>query len=99
MRVHEVVPARRVRRLDAEHLEGEVAYLGGDVRLVELFERPRGHVPDEDAGSQFGDRRGIPGDRSRKDLHLGTSLRQALGDLNDVDVEPSGVAGARLIER
>ena len=39
MAVYEVVPARSVRCFLAQHLEGELAELTGQVRLVQIFER------------------------------------------------------------
>jgi hypothetical protein len=57
-----------------------------------------GHMPDQHAGGQLGDRRRIPRHGPGEDLHLGAPLGQPLGHLNDVDVEAPCVAGARLIE-
>ncbi len=99
VRVHQVVPARRVGRLGAQHLQGELAQLGGQVGLVEFLERPGDHVPDQHAGSQLGDRRRVPADRAGEHLDLDAAGGQALGHLDDVHVQAAGIAGSWLVKR
>ena len=99
MAVHQVVPARGIGGLGAQHPQGELAELGGQVGLVQLLERARLHMPDEYPGHQFAHRGGVAGDRPGEDLHLYAAGGHALGDLDDVDVEAARVAGARLFQR
>ena len=86
VRVHDVVVARFVRRLGAQHPGGERAQLGGQVVFVQALERPRHHVAHQHAGRHPRDRRiggrGGPGE----DLHLDTPPRQVQRGLQHVDV-------------
>ena len=99
MRVHQVVPAGGVGGLRAQHLERELAQLGGQVGLVQLLERAGRDVPDQHAGHQLGDGRRIAGHRPGEDLDLHAAAGQPLGDLDHVDIQAPGVAGAWLFKR
>ncbi len=96
--MHEVVPARLVGGLGAQHLEGEVAQLGRQVGLVQLLERPGDHVPDKHAGSELGDRGGVPADRAGEHLDLDAPRGEPPGHLDDVHVQAAGVAGSWLVK-
>jgi len=99
VRVQQVVPARFRLGLGPEHLKGELAYLCGQVLLVELLERASGHAADQDPWDQLGQRRRVTADRPGEDLNLAAAGGKPLGNLDNVDVQASGVASARLIER
>ena len=99
VRVHQVIPAGLRRGLGAQHLKRELAYLRGQVVLVELLERARRHAADQHAGGELGQRRRVPADRAGEDLHLGAARGEPLGHLDDVNVQAAGVASARLVER
>ena len=55
MRVHEVVAARRVLSLGAQHLAYEGAQLGGQVCLGQTLVRPGRDVADENSGQRLED--------------------------------------------
>jgi hypothetical protein len=97
MAVHEVVPAGRVRRFLAEHLERELAELAGEVGLVEIFERPGHDVPDQHPGFDLDDRWQVARRRAGEYVDLDAARREALGDFDDVDVHAAGVAGSWLL--
>ena len=99
VRVHQVVPAGREVGLGAQHAERERADLPGQRVLVEFLERPGHQVPDQHPGCELQHGRGVPADRAGEDLHLDAAPGQLPGHLDHVDVEPAGVAGARLVER
>jgi hypothetical protein len=53
----------------------------------------------EDARRQLGHLGLVAGDRPGKYVDLHAPLSEPPGDLDDVDIESSGVAGPRLLER
>ena len=99
MPMHQVVAAGGVGRLRPQHLEREVAQLGGQVALVEILERAGRHVPDEHAGHELGDRGRIPRHRAGEDVDLDAAGRHPLGDFDHINIQAAGVAGAWLLER
>jgi hypothetical protein len=56
-------------------------------------------VLDQHAGRELDDWRLVSGDGPGEDVDLDASLGQELGDFHDIDVETTGIAGARLFER
>jgi len=97
--MHQVVAARRVGRLGAQEFKGELAQLTWKIRFVEVLEWARGQVPYEHSGSQLGDLRLISGDGPGEDVNLDAPLGQALGYLDDVDVQAAGIASTWLLKR
>ena len=95
----QVVPAGRVGGLGSQHLEGEVAELGGQVGLVQVLERPGRQVPDQDAGGQLRHRRHVAGDRAGENVHLDATGGQDPGHLDDINIEATRVTGAGLLKR
>src|SRR6185437_4182368 len=91
VRVHQVVPARVGLRLGAQHLEGELADLGGQVGLVELLERAGDDAADQDTGSDLGQRRGVPADSPGEDVDFDAAGREPFGHLDDVYVQTACV--------
>jgi hypothetical protein len=76
-----------------------LTYVRGQVLLVKLLERPRHHAMDKHARRELRERRCVTANRAGEDLHLGTARREPLSDLDNVNVQPAGVASARLVER
>ena len=99
VRVHDVVVARLVGGLGAQHARGERAQLGGQVVLVQPLERARDHVAHQHARRhphrRLIGRRGGPGE----DLHLDAAAGHLQRALQHVDVHPAGIAGAGLGQR
>ena len=99
VRVHDVVVARFVGGLGAQHPGRERAQLGGQVVFVQALERPGHHVAHQHAGGHPLHRRiggrGGPGE----DLHLDAPPGQMQRALQHVDVHSAGIAGARLGQR
>ncbi len=99
VRVDEVVVARPVTCLGAQHPVGEGAELGREVLLEQALVRPGGDVPDEHTGGELDGRRVVRADRPGEHLDLDVELGEALGQLDDVDVHPARVTGAGLVQR
>ena len=97
--MHQVVPARRMRRLGAQQLKGELAELTGKIRFIQILERACGEVPYQYAGSQLGDLRLVAGYGPGEDVDLDAPLGQALGHLDDVHVEAACIASTWLLKR
>jgi len=97
--VDEVVPALRPGRLGAHDSLGEGAQLAGKVFLAQAFEGSGDDVADVDTWRQLClHRKGAIG-LAGEDLDLDAALGQALGDLDDVDVQAACIAGSWLLER
>ena len=99
VRVDDVVVARLVLGLLAQHRGGERAELGGQLLLAEALERAGADVPDGDAGAHLDDGRQVAGRGAGEDVDGDAAGGQAAGDLDDVDVHAAGVARAGLVER
>src|SRR6185437_11114724 len=97
--VHEVVPARGVRRFFAQHLEGELAELTRQSCLVQVFERTSHDVLNKHSWREFDDGGLIASRGPGEDVHLNSALGEQLGHFDDVHVQTAGVTGARLFER
>ena len=99
MRVDQVVPPGRPDRLRAQHPVREVAQLRGQVLLGQAVERTAGHVLDQYPRGHLDARRQVAGRGAGEDLDRDARLGHPAGHLDDVDVHPAGVAGARLVQR
>ena len=97
--MYQVILARLGRCLRPEHLEGELADLAGQFRLVELFERAGDDAAHEHTGCEFGQRRCVTAHGARENFYLGAELGEPPGYLHDVDVQAASVTGAWLVER
>ncbi len=97
--VDDVVVAVRLRSLGAQHLTREHAQLSGQLLLGQPLERPGGHVPHDHTVVERDDGRQPRARGTRKHVDLDALACQAPGQLDDVDVQAAGVAGARLVER
>lgn len=99
VRMYDVVVARIVAGLGAQHPGGERAQLGRQVVFVQALERAGDHVahrhPRRDGDHRCVRRAGGPGE----DVDRDTAARQMQGTLQDVDVQPAGVPVARLSQR
>jgi hypothetical protein len=99
VRVHEVVAAGCVDGFRTQHLADERAHLSRKVRLGQPLVRPRGDVAHEYAGvglhHRWLVRRRGPGEHLDLDVLGG----ETAGELEDVDVHSTRVAGAGLVER
>src|SRR5512132_4123436 len=82
----------------AEDARGEGAQLARKILLSEPSVRPGGDVPDDHPGRHLYGRWKISTGRSGEDLDLGACGSHPFGELNDIDVHATGVAGAWLIE-
>jgi hypothetical protein len=97
--VHDVVPARLVHGLGAQHAGGQRAQLGRQVVLAQPLERACREVADRHAGRELDDGREVAARGPGEHLDLDAQVGQALGGLDDVDVHAARVPGARLLER
>ncbi len=97
--VDQVVVAGAVAGPGPHHAVGEGAKLGGQLLLGQALVRTGVHMPYEDARGQLhGGRQGARR-RPGEDLDLDAQGGELLGQLDDVDVHPAGVAGAGLVQR
>jgi hypothetical protein len=94
-----VVVAQRLHRLGTQHLAGERAQLTGQLDLRESLERARGHVAHEHAVRRFDDLRERGGGGPGEDVDRDALLGQAPGELDHIDVHPTGVARPGLVQR
>ncbi len=97
--VHEVVVAERLGRLGAQHLAREHAQLRRQLALAQALEGAGMDVVHGDAVAR-GQHRLVPrGRRAGEDVDLDPGGGEPSRQLEDVDVQASGIAGAGLVER
>jgi hypothetical protein len=97
--VDQVVVAAVVSGPGLPHAVREGAQVCGQVLLGQALVGSGGHVPYQDTGREFDAGRERGGGGPGEDLHLDVDGGEALGELDDVDVHPAGVAGAGLVQR
>jgi hypothetical protein len=94
----EIEPSGGSSCLCAEQAGAEGAHLRGQVFLGQFLEWTSAQMGDANAGLDLGRVRQGRRLRSGEDLHVDTCGSEAARRLEDVDVEPARVAGARLVE-
>jgi hypothetical protein len=97
--VNEVVVAERLRGLGAQHLAREHAQLTRQLALGQALERAGVDVAHRDPVVHRQDRVELRRGGAREDVDLDARRGQAPGELDHVDVEATGVAGAGLVQR